>query len=206
MIKMISAILIGILLGISFILLYSLSAEANGLQLQHKMIERAKYYNKLHVKWSRKLNRNDIATDEQIYDRINSLMYWTDKYYDNSYGYSETDILLTLYSMIELESGWVNYESLDRGRSFGIGSMRWKTAKIVADMLGEEYNQYKLSRNTHKQIQYIVYWFYYLLSRDKNIDKAIVSYNQGRSYGEQRIEEYYFKVKGRKEYFEEVFF
>lgn len=204
--KTISAILIGFLLGISFILLYSLTVEASEWNLQHKMIERAKYYNGLHVKWSKKLDNNDIVTDEQIYNRVNSLMYWTDKYYDSSYSYSQTDILLTLYSLIEVESAWVNYKHQDDKTGFGLGAMQYDTAKIVADMLGEEYNQYKLSRSTHKQLQYVVYWFYYLLDRENNINKAIVSYNQGRSYGEQRIEEYYFKVKGREEYFKEIFF
>jgi len=195
-------IIVGLIVG--FVFGWIDVTYASSWDMQYKMIERAKFYNDLHVQYSYKLDHpQDVATDEQIYNRVNSLWYWTQEYHDNQYDMKE--IVLTLYSIIELESGWVNYKHQDGKTGFGLGALQNTTAKIIADMLDEQYNHNLLVADTHKQIQYIVYYFYYLLNREKDINKAIVSYNKGSVYGNKRIEQYYFKVKGRKEHFKEIF-
>ena len=116
---------------------------------------------------------------------------------------SEKEVLLHLFGLIEVETNFVNYLTLDDGKSFGVFSMRWTTAENVAEQREEGFNEYKLTHYEEKQIKYGVYHFYKLLQRTQCLDKAIISYNQGSVDVDEYFHNYLFLVRGRVDYLKE---
>ena len=185
---------------ITFVLLLSTTAQASML---NKMVDRTMFYNRKFVNNDDRLDSWDKITREQAYNRVDSVIFWSN-YYNYMYDIEPIRVSLVMYSLIEHESAWVNWRKLDNGLSFGVGSMRWSTADYYANKIGLDITD--ISSNTRKQIRLSVYYFYDKLQKYKSVDKSILAYNRGSGDANRIYHEYVFKILGRVNYLERKWF
>jgi len=185
-----------IIIIISLLVLLSATVQASTF---NKMVERTIFYNHKFVSNSNRLTNQDKITRKQAYDRVNSLIYWSN-YYSYMHDIDSDKVALVIYSILEYETAWVNWRKLDNGLSFGVTSMRWTTAKGYCNKASVSMNN--ISKDTHKQIKIATYYFYSKLSKYDDINKAILSYNRGSGDADRMYHEYVFKVLGRYNYLE----
>jgi hypothetical protein len=188
------------------------STIINSMDFKEFAIKRAEYINHKCVKYHPKLNSNDVATNKQITDRINSLIYWS-KYFN--YIYPQVHFIRVIKDMmaiVEYETGWINWSSikqqgqrygiLDNGQSFGIWSLNWNTVYWIAEVNNWHLNETEISNNTHQQTKYAVWYFYHQL-QNKGGDRltAIIAYNTpGVKTVEEKWRNYGFQIWGRIAY------
>ena len=160
--------------------------------------------NDIQVRWDQDLTHpRDLATMEQLHNRLNSIIVHAQEL---NYIYPDAywrNVALDIYGIIEHETGFVNYRSLDAGLSFGVGSMKWSTAYETMGYLGEHYSDTSLRDNTDVQIRLTTAYYYRKLLKYKgDSHAAIISYNRGYNVDTsiQRHERYFFSVYGRVEY------
>lgn len=173
--------------------------------------DRIKVSNKRKIMYSKKLNKNDLLNQNEIRDRVKWIIKYSKKFNymlnDSKLSYLNWyDITLDITAIIEYETSFVNYASLDNGKSFGLISMRKDTAKWISDKRGDELKSINyLINNEEKQIEYAVWYYYYALRKRRSRDKALISYNYGlyAKLNFDRYENYFFNVKGRADYYRE---
>jgi hypothetical protein len=174
-------------------------------QVHKKIMDEIKFINSRRVLYDKNLSKKDLATEEEIYNRA----YWTVKYAKelNSL-YKDMDYLFVakmMTAIIGRETSWVNYANLDSGLSTGVVSMRYSTARLIANKLNEPFNKQYFSQDVKKQIKYGIYYLYEQIDRfDGDYHSAIIAYNKGPNgvkANEPRFENYFFNVLGRLEYF-----
>ena len=185
-----------IIIIISLLVLLSATVQASTF---NKMVERTIFYNHKFVENDSRLDSWDKITRSEAYNRVDSIIFWSN-YYNYMYDIDPDKVSLIMYSLIEYETAFVNWKSLDNGMSFGVISMRWDTAKIYAKKTGVSMDN--ISNDTRKQIRLAVYYFYDKLQKYGDTNKAILSYNRGSASGGRIYHEYVFKVLGRYNYLE----
>lgn len=177
--------------------------------LEDVLIKRASFLSDLQTKWDKDLDYpRDKPTTSQIYNRINSIIKYSKLYNDLDPELYWEDVAIDVFAIMAHETGFINYlglnggNLLDKGESFGTGSMQWKTAEHLLKELPQEYNKWKLQSNTSFQIKLVVYNYYQKYNHFGDRKLAIVSYNQGYSVSTntQRYERYFFQVNGRVHY------
>ncbi len=107
-----------------------------------------------------------------------------------------------------VESWFVNWKSLDNGKSFGTGSMQWSTCKWLAkNVYNWNWNKEKrlLASSDKLQAKYQVGYYYWLLNHyDGDRHRAIIGYNKHQVDSDRRWENYFFQVYGRLKYYETI--
>jgi hypothetical protein len=166
------------------------------------------------------LELGDRITYEQAKNRCEWLIRYAVRYNYLYPDVSPETIILMAYGIVETETKFVNFKSLDEGKSFGYISMQWDTAQVVANLLGDDYNldgkrhgtepdeynkydRWTILSNKKKQAQYAIYQIYRAIkARRGNLGKSAISYNLGinASLSEFRWRNYYFMVKGRADH------
>ena len=200
--RKILVVVILIILNIFLALLVSIDVEADNLK--DKMIDRAMMVNQKEVLYNPRLNATDVITYEQAYNRVDAIFYYAKKFND-MYDIHPRRVTKDMYAIIEMETRFVNYRSLDNGLSFGVPSIQIRTAEWVANKLDEDFNLYETQSNTRKQVRYAVYYYYYLLQHYNDRYKAILGYNVGHNLpDEQRWRNYFFNIIGRLHYYEQI--
>ena len=174
--------------------------SATGLGYTEELVERAEFINGIHVQYGSLNYPEDVMTLSQAERRVQYIFKYAEEYNDMYPNIHYKSVGIDLYAIIEWETGWANYEVLDGGISFGYISMRFNTADEIMDELGiTEGNYY----DEKLQAKLITYYYYEKLRRyDGNRDLAILAYNRGFNLDRysQRYENYYFQVKGRRDY------
>mgnify|MGYP006279006927 CR=1 FL=1 len=150
-------------------------------------IKRAKLINSKWVKYRDDLSVRDLATDSQIFNRVEALRYWS-KELNYMYNIHHDRVFKDMLAFPEVETGWVNWQSkkgkdgnrtgvLDNGNSFGFLSIQWDTAKWIAKKNGWKYNETKLQNDVFLQAKFGVWYYYYQLQRKEDRITAMVAYN-----------------------------
>lgn len=135
------------------------------------LIRRAESVNENYVKNNSELSKKDTANKEQIEERVNAIFKYVDKYMNG-----REDYIIDIYSIIEHETKWVNFYSLDSGRSFGVPSIQFTT---IREVLGEDYSQSELRDNTYLQIEGAVLYYKCMYEHFGSRNMAIIAYNRG---------------------------
>ncbi|MFW6016217.1 MAG: hypothetical protein ACOCRK_07235 [bacterium] len=214
------------------LLLVLLTSSVNAMDYREFAIERFKKINYDWVQAKDNLSKNDLATDKQAENRIDSIIYWSRKF---NHMYPDIPFQRVVKDAIEImlfESRGVNYWSyydyetnkrsgeLDNGNSFGIWSMQWKNAYWIANKndwnLHNREDEIKLMKDTHKQTKYaiwFIYWLYQYMDQKANknisinqIRHAVISgYNlPSINPNKERNRKYFFVVLGRIAYSESL--
>lgn len=140
------------------------------------------------------------VTPQEIHDRVFCRIYYSEHF---NYLCPEIDPLKVSVDILVItshESYWVKWKNLDGGKSFGTGSMRWSTAKWLAeDVFGWDWrkDKYLLGHSDRMQAKYMVAYYYWLLSHyNGNRHTAIAAYNAGSSLkpGEEKEHPYFKKI------------
>jgi len=185
------------------VIIVILPSKVEGKSLQDVLVNRASFLSKLQVRWDRALESpQHRPTEGQIVNRVSSIMKYAKEFNHMAPELYWRDTVLDIYAIMAVETGFVNYRSLDKGDSFGTGSMQWETAKELLEGLSEAYARWELGSDTKLQIKLVVYNYYKKYNHFNSRELAIVSYNQGFSVDAetQRYEHYFFQVNGRVEY------
>lgn len=173
-----------------------------GTSLNEFMTERVLEINELRIKNDSKLDSNDRLKYKEAYHRVNSIIYYS-KRFNDMYFIHPGRVAKDLFAIPSYETSWVNYKKLDNGLSFGWISMRYDTAKWIADKNNWKYNKDRLLNNPYEQGKYLVWYYYYALDKfNGDRYKAIISYNVGlsRNLRDKRWRSYFFNVYGRIKY------
>lgn len=166
-------------------------------KIEKVMFEHAKEINSLKIKYDSKLNKQDLATNRQLKERI----YWL-KYYSKELspkGYNWKRMWKDAYCIVWLESNFVNYIEHDEGDGFGFIAMKWTTAKEIAKNHSMAFNKLKIQEGSKRQAEYLIRYLVWLYNfYGKNRRKAITGYNVGTGLSENYIyREYWLKMSGR---------
>lgn len=191
------------------LLLTSVTTQAmHESALSEALIERALFVNRKMVIYQNDLNLNDAMTLKQVNERVNAIFKYAREY---NHLYSDADyirVAINVYSIVETETRFVNYISLDDGMSFGVSSIRWDTIEFIKKLLNENFennvqSRNKLRRNTDEQIRLMTYYYYYLLIRNNgDFNASAMQYNIGHNgiVEDHKWRNYTFLVKGRVDY------
>jgi len=172
-------------------------------EIKSYLYQRIEYINRIFVKYSYDLRPENALSLDEIENRVDSVFKYAEEY---NHLYPDTDYrLVGLYvtALIEHETRFVNFRSLDDGISFGVPSIRWTTVDGLSNKYDVSYNRDDIISNTDLQIRFAVLYFYDNLSRFGCTEKAIISYNLGHNatLAQERTETYYFIVKGIVSYY-----
>ena len=122
--------------------------------------------------YHKNLHSDDAATKQQIKERVESVERYVNKHLDGDYRY-----LVDIYAIIEHETRWTNFYSLDDGLSFGVPSIQFST---IRDVLDSNPTKLELRQNTDLQIEGAVLYYKQMLEyHGGDRDMAIVAYNRG---------------------------
>lgn len=173
--------------------------------LRDYMIRRARFMNEKSVENKSNLNHNDLATKEEIKNRVSLIIK---KAEDFNYIYSDIDykqVALDFFAIIEHETCFVNYAELDKGLSGGIISMRFSTAKEESDELDLEFNKNKFIEDIDYQITLGIYHYYRLIEKfEGDRRSAWTAYNTGSNFEmNEHWLDYTFQIEGRINYYNE---
>lgn len=173
--------------------------------LRDYMIRRARFINKKSIENKIDLNYDDLATEEEIENRVSLII---EKARDYNYIYPDINyqqVALDFFAIVEHESSFVNYAELDDGLSGGIISMRFSTAKEESKKLDLSYNKTKFIQNMDYQITLGIYHYYKLIEKyDGDRRNAWTAYNTGSNFKiKEHWLDYTFQIEGKISYYEE---
>lgn len=161
--------------------------------------------NHLKVTYSSELSESDEMTFQQAEDRLGALLYWSNEL---STQIHPRRMWKDLVPLILTETNFVNYMSLDQGRSFGWISIRKTTVNHINKYFGfEEYSYNEILNSDFLQGKYAAAKYEMNLRKLKSRDKAIVAYNRGMNGVTDglRWEKYFFEIFGRIKYYEQKY-
>jgi len=187
--------------------------------------KRALDANHWYIYYRPELTKNNRMTEQQAHDRVKAILVAA---HELNYMYPNIHprrIFKDFNAIIEYETHFVNYRSMDDGQSFGVVALTWKTAQAAADALGYNLDLYRtrtvngvkkiyyseidrnfMRSNTDLQIKFGVWYYYKLLSKYYNGDRlvALTGYNVGPGLNPDtpRFRNYYFNILGRIIYYE----
>ena len=139
------------------------------LEVEKYLKFRAKLTNE---EYHENLHSDDVATNQQIKERVESVERYVNKHLDGDYRY-----LIDMYAIIEQETRWTNFYSLDNGLSFGVPSIQFST---IREMLDTNPTKLELRQNTDLQIEGAVLYYKKMLEyHGGDRDMAIIAYNRG---------------------------
>lgn len=190
-----------------------------------RLVILAEKINEKRVYYKENLSEWDLASENQLEDRIYWLGYYSynrEEVYKEGIKIDEIDynwkqMWNDLFAMVWYESWFVNYKVQDEGLGFGWSAMRWDNLEWLA----EEY-QWNIKKDMKKltengiiksneeadkiQAKYMVgllLWLYDYYDGSREL--AITGYNKGTSLGEgdYKLDPYYIEVKGRISVIEE---
>ncbi|OCL26691.1 lytic murein transglycosylase [Orenia metallireducens] len=149
-------------------------------------------------------NSNITLSKDRVREYANAIVSWSN-YYSKELNVVIDPLLIT--AIIETETNFVSRSDYDQGESIGISSMRVDTAKWIARNMGVQYNKWRMLDATDLGIRFTVYYLGLAYQQyDGEINKIIISYNQGFSSADnkdidQLYNNYLFKVLGRYNYY-----
>jgi hypothetical protein len=194
---------------------FAINVNAQEIDLHRWMTERSLEVNNWYCNLNSKLNESDKMTQKQAEDRANSIIKHANEL---NYMYPSIHprrIAKDYFAIIEHETYFVNYSSLDQGQSLGLVAITRRTAEAAAEYFGDQFDRnnnndvLKLVKDTDRQIKYGIWYYYNLLNRYYDGDRltALVGYNvgPGLKIDEPRFRNYYFNIRGRLNYYEEQF-
>jgi soluble lytic murein transglycosylase len=151
-------------------------------------------------------NGNITLSKVRVREYAKDIIYWSD-YYSRELQVNIDPLLVT--AILETETNFVSREDYDSGASIGIASMRIDTAKWIAKRININYNKWDVLDPTGLGIRFAVYYLGLAYNKyNGDIDKIIVSYNQGFAKAsskdlDQLYNNYLFKVLGRYNYYQQ---
>lgn len=187
-----------------FLLLTVIKLPVNAVDLHQWSIHRALYVNQKAIQYSRIFDSNDLMTHKQAYDRTNWIMKYA---MELNYMYPQIHhrrVAKDFFAIVEVETKFINYRSLDNGLSFGVCSMKFDTAEWIAEQLDEPFNRYEIVSDVETQIKYAVWYYYYLLKFYDDRYSAMLGYNVGLGLDKnsEKWRNYFYAVIGRLAYYE----
>jgi len=151
-------------------------------------------------------NGNITLSKVRVREYAKDIIYRSD-YYSRELQVNIDPLLVT--AILETETNFVSREDYDSGASIGIASMRIDTAKWIAKRININYNKWDVLDPTGLGIRFAVYYLGLAYNKyNGDIDKIIVSYNQGFAKAsskdlDQLYNNYLFKVLGRYNYYQQ---
>lgn len=189
-------------------------SKTNGIRISEErlisfMIDRASFINEkavYHRTNTTNLTKNSIASDREIRNRVQLIL---EKAYKYNYIYPDIDykrVALDYFGIIEYETSFINYKSLDRGLSGGIISMQFATANMISDNMGMQFDKTKFINDMDYQISLGIIHYYDLLREfDGDRRDAWTAYNTGRNWKiDNHWLDYTFQVGGRIDYYNDI--
>jgi soluble lytic murein transglycosylase len=148
-------------------------------------------------------NTEATLTISRSFDYAKEIITWSE-HYSRKFNVEIDPLLIT--AILETETNFVSRGDYDNGNSIGIGSMSIITAKGIANRIGMKYNKWRMLDPLDLGIRFPVCYLGFALSTYNDINKAIVSYNQGlNNVKNKNIDEFYnnylYKVLGRYNYY-----
>lgn len=201
--------------------------EDKNQKLVNILKDRAKQSNNWYCNLKSELNDNDKLTKKQLNNRVKWIIQYSYQLNNSANNISPRQFAKEFYFLIEHESHFVNYKTMDDGKSFGITAITWKVAQLASDYFGDNlyvYDRVKnendnyeikydkkdrrfLRNNVEYQVMYGVYYGYKLFNKyyqDENDTYTVwTGYNVGPGLdtNSQRFRNYYFSLRGRLDYF-----
>ncbi|MFW5895409.1 MAG: hypothetical protein ACOCT9_01565 [archaeon] len=180
-------------------------------EMQKELEEEARIINNKKIKFNQNLS-SKRATNEELSERIKWLGHYSkernsydEAWYTPGKGYNSKRLWKDVFSMVWVESWFINYKSHDQGAGFGYGGMQWSTAKDMAEVYDWDWEKEKSilkdfdhPQNNKLQAKYIVgyvYWMYEYYNQDRQ--KAIAGYNTGTGVEDPDYNPYFLAVSGR---------
>ncbi|MGM0409124.1 MAG: hypothetical protein ACQEQF_00060 [Bacillota bacterium] len=167
------------------ILFYSI-VEAEDRNTINYFINIAEDYNKEFAEWNGIKDMNE----KQAGDRVFYLKYYSTKF--------ETDIhphrlWKDAFFIVLHETRFVNYKSLDQGKSLGWISMRKTTIDMLNKIYGfKEVPDYEIINSDKLQAKYIISFLAWLNNKGDRL-LSIIRYNKGQNYNSFTGNENYYK-------------
>ncbi|MFW6029063.1 MAG: hypothetical protein ACOCRO_02285 [Halanaerobiales bacterium] len=193
------------------------------------MKDRALYVNHNYIYYSN-VDNNEVMTDTQVTNRVKWILKYAKELNYICPEFNWKRVAKDYFAIIEFESHFVNYWSMDDGRSTGITALMWSTAQGIADHFEDDFYFYEnkngkvvynyndriyLRENVWLQIKYGMYYYYERLKDnlsevDKNLPNYMshvrraswTEYNTGPGIdpNEERWRNYTFAIEGRISY------
>jgi len=169
--------------AIMIFLMLITSVFAKGLEadkIESIMIEHACELNEMKIKNDSRLTKNDLATNEQIENRVGWLKYYSKRLAPKGYNWKR--LWKDSFAIAWQESYFVNYIEHDNNKGFGWTALHWTTCEDMADRYGWNWQKDKDTIDVRAKLQakymigYVV-WLYDFYGQDRR--KAITGYNQG---------------------------
>ncbi|PRX27425.1 soluble lytic murein transglycosylase [Orenia metallireducens] len=192
-------------LSILLVLIMVLGFNANLYAYNYQSLEN---YISYRIKYIHNIahNGNITLSKVRVREYAKDIIYWSD-YYSRELQVNIDPLLVT--AILETETNFVSREDYDSGASIGIASMRIDTAKWIAKRININYNKWDVLDPTGLGIRFAVYYLGLAYNKyNGDIDKIIVSYNQGFAKAsskdlDQLYNNYLFKVLGRYNYYQQ---
>ncbi|WP_245684776.1 transglycosylase SLT domain-containing protein [Orenia metallireducens] len=192
-------------LSILLVLIMVFSFNVNLYAYNYQALEN---YISYRIKYIHNVAHNaDITLSKvRVREYAKEIIYWAD-YYSKDFQVNIDPLLVT--AVLETETNFVSRDDYDLGASIGIASMRIDTAKWIARRINVNYNKWKILNPTDMGIRFAVYYLGVAYKKyNGDIDKIIVSYNQGFAKASSKnldelYNNYLFKVLGRYNYYQQ---